>query len=63
MNFETLESASEASDRESGVAAAGINSKVSKFHFFFFFLDFSFFPEIFDFSFRCCPEGEMKIHL
>ena len=53
-----MKSASEASE------AAGINSEaeISIFFLFFFFLNFPFFPEIFDFSFRCCLRGEMKIH-
>ena len=34
------------------------------FENFIIFWNFCFlvFPEIFDFSFRCCPKGEMKIH-
>ena len=55
MKFETLKSASEASE------AAGINSE-AEISIFFSFFRFFFFPEIFDFSFRCFLRGEMKIH-
>ena len=53
-----MKSASEASEASE---AASINSE-AEISIFFLFLKFSFFPEIFDFSFRCFLRGEMKIH-
>ena len=38
------------------------NFRIFENFMFFWNFCFLFFPEIFDFSFRCCPEGEMKIH-
>ena len=38
------------------------NFRIFENFMFFWNFCFLFFPESFDFSFLCCPEGEMKIH-